>query len=414
MSKSTFNPTQKAWAFYDWANSVYSLVITTAIFPIFYAAVVPDEVSFFGSLWVNTELYTYILAASFLLVAFMSPFLSGISDVKGNKKSFLSFFCTLGSISCVALYFFEWNFAFGLLCVFLASIGFWGSLVFYNAYLPELAVNEEQDALSARGFSYGYIGSSFLLIALLVAIQVFGMPAKWAFVITGVWWLGFAQVTLRKMPVIAQKLNASIWSGFEELKVVWRKTKEVSGMRWFLVSFFVYSMGVQTVMIMATLFGAKEIVDMPDAGLIISVLLIQFLAAFGAEFSARLAKKFGGLSVIKGIVLGWVGICLIAYYIQFAWQFYLLACFVGLVMGGVQSLSRSTYSNYIPGTTDTASFFSFFDVTEKIGIVIGMVAYGAIEGLTGSMRNSVLALIVFFVLGWIALHRTQKAHKRAL
>jgi len=217
---------------------------------------------------------------------------------------------------------------------------------------------------------------------------------------------------LRKLPSIEARENVSIFSGFKELQKVWNLTKEITGIRWFLGSFFVYSMGVQTVMIMATLFGAKEIVDMPEAGLIISVLLIQFLAAVGAEACARLAGKFGGLAVIKGIVLGWIAICLIAYYITFAWQFYALAALVGIVMGGVQSLSRSTYASYIPGKEDTASFFSFFDVTEKLGIVIGMVAYGLIEGLTGSMRNSVLVLIVFFVLGWVFLGKTQQQNRR--
>lgn len=409
---SKYNGVQKAWAFYDWANSVYSLVIATAIFPLFYEAIVPDTVEFLGMQWVNTELYSYVMAASFLTVALMSPMLSGISDVKGNKKSFLAFFCYLGSFSTIALYFFELDLGLGLLIMFLASIGFWGSLVFYNAYLPEIASVEEQDGLSARGFSYGYIGSSILLIALLVAIQVLDMPVKWGFIITGVWWLVFAQVTLRKLPSIEARENVSIFSGFKELQKVWNLTKEITGIRWFLGSFFVYSMGVQTVMIMATLFGAKEIVDMPEAGLIISVLLIQFLAAVGAEACARLAGKFGGLAVIKGIVLGWIAICLIAYYITFAWQFYALAALVGIVMGGVQSLSRSTYASYIPGKEDTASFFSFFDVTEKLGIVIGMVAYGLIEGLTGSMRNSVLVLIVFFVLGWVFLGKTQQQNRR--
>lgn len=412
-NKKTIN----GWAFYDWANSVYPLVVTTAIFPIFYEAVtstknsagevISDTVSLFGYNFVNTELYTYTIALSFLIVSAISPLLSGLADYIGDKKRFLQFFCYLGASACASLFFFDTAYlGISMLLIMLTSIGFWGSLVFYNAYLPEIATTDLHDKISAKGYGLGYIGSSLLLIALLVAIQVFGMPAKWSFVITGLWWAGFAQITYSRLPKKVQgiKPKANLLNGFQELNKVLKQLKELTTLKRYLRAFFIYSMGVQTVMLMATLFGKKEIMGMPDSGLIISVLLIQFVAVGGAYLFSWVSKKIGNVQALIIAVLMWVGICIAAYFIYTPIGFYALAGIVGLVMGGIQSLSRSTYSKLIPvETKDTASFFSFYDVTEKIGIVIGMFAYGAIEALTGSMRNSVLALIVFFALGLILL-----------
>ncbi|MFT6845430.1 MAG: UMF1 family MFS transporter [Flavobacteriales bacterium] len=405
------------WIFYDWANSVYPLVITTAIFPIFYEAVttskgingeLSDVVTFFGNSVINTALYTYIIALSFLIVSVISPLLSGVADYIGNKKRFLQFFCYLGASACASLYFFDTSYLeFSMFLVMMTSIGFWGSLVFYNAYLPEIAPATEHDRISAKGYAFGYIGSSILLIGLLVAIQVFDMPAKWSFVITGLWWAGFAQITYARLPKVIKTdshAKGKLLKGFLELKKVLSQLKDLSSLKKYLRAFFVYSMGVQTVMLMATLFGKKEIIDMPDSGLIISVLLIQFVAVGGAYLFSWVSKKIGNINALIIAVVMWVFICIAAYFIYTAIGFYVLAGVVGLVMGGIQSLSRSTYSKLIPeGSKDTASFFSFYDVTEKIGIVIGMFAYGAIEAITGSMRNSVIGLITFFVLGLILL-----------
>lgn len=357
--------------------------------------------------FINTELYTYTIALSFLIVSAISPLLSGLADYIGDKKRFLQFFCYLGASACASLYFFNPDYlGLSMLLIMLTSIGFWGSLVFYNAYLPEIAPVEHHDKISAKGYALGYIGSSLLLIALLVAIQVFNMPAKWSFVITGLWWAGFAQITYRRLPkkVQAVKPKASLLNGFRELNKVLKQLKELTTLKRYLRAFFIYSMGVQTVMLMATLFGKKEIIGMPDSGLIISVLLIQFVAVGGAYLFSWISKKIGNVQALIIAVLMWVMICIAAYFIYTPIGFYALAGVVGLVMGGIQSLSRSTYSKLIPEETkDTASFFSFYDVTEKVGIVIGMFAYGAIEALTGSMRSSVLALIVFFALGFILL-----------
>lgn len=422
-----------AWAFYDWANSSYPLVITTAIFPLFYAAVTSgqveqvngveaDVVYFFGIRFVNTALYSFVTSASFLVVALLSPILSGIADYSGQKRYFLSLFCYLGSAACIGLFWFSPDYLeFSMVFPFLASIGYWGSMVFYNAYLPEIAPPEEHDRISARGFTMGYIGSVILLVGNLIAIQAYAMPAKYAFITVGLWWAGFSQITLRRLPKnpFQHKVKPNdpiLKKGYNELIKVWHQLKEMPSLKRFLSAYFVFNMGVQTVMLMAILFANKEIqwpidpaTGEPDtSGLIIAVILIQLIASIGAFVMSRLSKKIGNIMVLKIVVGLWVLLCLYAYFIHTPMEFYLLAAAVGFVMGGIQSMSRSTYSKLLPKTEDHASFFSFFDVAEKIGIVIGTFAFGYIEDFTGSMRNSVLVLIIFFVVGFLLLQKVPK------
>lgn len=421
MIKKGDKRTMNGWAFYDWANSVYPLVISTAIFPIFYEAktsvkddagnIISDTVIFFGSEIANTVLYSYVVAASFLMVCILSPILSGVADYSGSKKRFLQFFCYLGALATASLFFFDpARIELGMLSLFLASLGFWNSLVFYNAYLPEVAEKSDHDRLSAKGFSLGYAGASILLIGCLIGIKVFGMPAEYAFVLTGLWWIGFSQITYRVLPASgsSNKITGKILGdGFRELKKVGKFITTTRRLKRFLYSFFLFSMGVQTVMLVAVLFATKEVFvgeNANPAGLIIAVLLIQFIAIPGAYAFSWASKKIGNIKTLGIALFIWSLCCAYAYlFVHDPFNFYLLAGFVGFVMGGTQSLARSTYSKYIPETTDTASFFSFFDITEKTGIVIGMVIFGYIEATSGDMRTSILALIVFFVLGFLAL-----------
>ena len=406
-----------AWTFYDWANSVYPLVITSAIFPIFYENVVAEHVVFFGCSLVNTELYSYVVSLSFIIVAVSSPLLSGIADYSGSKKSFMKFFCYLGAFSCMSLYFFNSDYLeLSMISVLLASVGFWGSLVFYNAYLPEIATSDLHDKISAKGFSRGYIGSSILLIICLVLIQLMDVNPKYSFVLTGLWWVGFGQITFKKLPnnIYNHKSEGGVFlKGFYELISVWKQLKVNVNLKRYLGAFFIYSMGVQTVMIMAIFFGAKEIAWTDESskttGLIMSVLIIQFIAIAGAYLMAYLSSKMGNIKTLAISIFIWIGICVGAYgFVTEPIHFYFIAVAVGFVMGGIQSLSRSTYSKLLPETEDYASFFSFYDVTEKIAIVIGTFAYGFIEGLTGDMRQSILAVIVFFILGFLLLLRIPK------
>lgn len=407
---------QGSWAMYDWANSVYSLVITSTIFPVYYNSVTKgvdgsDRVNFFGWDVVNTVLYSYSISFSFLVIAILSPLLSGIADASGKKLTFMKFFAYLGSVSCIGLFFFDGgNLEFGIICSILASIGYAGSIVFYNAYLPEIAEEHEYDFLSARGFALGYMGSVILLVFNLLLIQFpdwFGIPegsfaARLSFLITGFWWAGFSQIPFRVLPKNPYKKQIErklLLNGYEEIQKVFARVRNMPAMKRFLASFFFYSMGVQTVMYLAASFGDKEL-GLPGDQLILTVLIIQFVAIGGSYLFAFISKFYGNKISLMIMVFIWIGICGAAYYVYSVYEFYALAFVVGMVMGGIQSLSRSTFSKLIPDeTTEHASFFSFYDVTEKLAIVIGTFTYGAIEQLTGSMRNSALSLGIFFVVG---------------
>lgn len=409
----------RAWTFYDWANSVYSLSITTAIFPIYYNSITTangsDQVTFLGRTFTNTALYSYALSFSFLVIAFLSPLLSGIADYKGNKKFFMRLFCFLGSSACASLYFFKDlpQLDMGIFSFILASIGWAGSIVFYNAFLPEIATIDMQDKVSARGFALGYIGSSLLLIFNLAMILYpswfgitnSGMASRISFLMTGLWWFGFALFTFKYLPekTSTQKSNNQLLTkGFNELIKVLKQLQSLPMLKRFLISFFFYNMGVQTVMYVASLFGTKEL-HMRDDELIITVLIIQFVAIAGAYLFSFLSSKVGNIKALLIGVTIWVGICWAAYFVSTSLQFFALAFAVGMIMGGIQSLSRSTYSKMLPVTQDNASYFSFYDICDKIGLVLGTVAYGYIEELTGSMRNSILVLMTFFVVGLFSL-----------
>jgi UMF1 family MFS transporter len=411
------------WAMYDWANSVYNLVITTTFFPAYYAAVTslsnfPDGITFLGRRFVNTELKDYVLAFGFLVIALLSPILSSIADYKGNKKNFMRFFCYLGAVSCSLLYFFDKDHvALGLMCFMFAGIGFYGSQVFYNSYLPEIASEKDMDRISAKGYTMGYIGSVLMQLvgfALVMTMEDKGLALTITFLLVGIWWVSFAQITFNRLPISPKSERKAkkhvLVNGFHELKIVWQQVIKMPVLKRFLSAFFFYSMGVQTVMLVAIDFGIKEL-KLADDKLIITAVIIQLVAIAGAVAMSRLSAKYGNIKVLIFTVLLWIGVCITGYFITTEMHFYILASLVGLVMGGIQSLSRSTYSKLMPETKDTASFFSFYDVTEKLAIVIGLFSFGLIEGLTGNMRNSLLALIAFFLLGLLMLLATAATQK---
>ncbi len=416
----------RAWSMYDWANSAYNLVITSTIFPVYYMSITSnqvagtDKVSFFGWTLINSALLNYALAFAYLIIAFLSPILSSIADYKGSKKRFMQLFCYIGAAACCSLFFFKGTaqLELGIILAVIAAIGYCGSLVFYNAYLPEIAAARDQDKLSAQGFAYGYVGS--VLLQLICLAIIFALPEgtlgpRISFLLVGLWWFGFAQITFRylpdSLPVAGTQIRGTLASGFKELQLVARQVRQLPLLKTYLVAFFCYSMGVQTVMLAAAEFGSKEIrklvdgqlVPMGAQDLIITILLIQLVAIAGAMLMAKLSQWIGNIRVLMLTVLLWIGICVAAFYTYTATGFYMLAVMVGLVMGGIQSISRSTYSKMMPQTKDTASFFSFYDVTEKIAIVIGMFSFAFIEHITGSMRNSIFALAIFFLLGFVFL-----------
>jgi MFS transporter, UMF1 family len=420
------------WAMYDWANSVYNLVITTTFFPIYFTSVAKnfngtDKVDFLGRTFVNSSLYDYSLAVAYLLIALSYPVLTSIADTRGNKKSFMRFFCYMGAIGCSALFLFSdvSRLGLGIAAFMLASMGYVGSLVFYNAYLPEIAALEDRDRVSARGFSFGYIGSVIMQLigfALVMTMKDQGYATRLTFLLVGLWWIGFAQITFSRLPKTIKEKQAQtvnvFKSGFAAVRIVYNEVKELPVLKRFLRGFFFYSMGVQTVMLAATLFGTK-LLGLPDAKLIITVVLIQLVAVPGAIIMSRLSEKWGNIKVLMLVVFFWILICIAAFltaqYKEMGgnpeYGFYGLAIAVGLVMGGIQSLSRSTYSKLMPETEDTASFFSYYDLTEKVAIVIGMFAFGFIEELLGSMKYSILSLIIFFAIGMLWLYGALKKQK---
>ncbi|MCG8749222.1 MFS transporter [Tenacibaculum finnmarkense] len=415
-----------AWAFYDWANSVYSLVISTAVFPLYYSAVTKGKtVRFLGMDWEHPDsLYSYALSFSFLVVAFISPILSGIADYTGSKKKFMKFFCWMGGLSVIALYFFKgvdtvW---IGILFTILASIGFWASWVFYNAYLPEVALPEQQDKASAKGFMYGYVGSVILLIINLILIQkpdlfgiTTGMASRISFVMVGLWWIGFAQITFKKLPddiYNKQPDNDYIWKGYRELKIVYKELLNYPTLKRFLISFFFLSIGVQTIILMAAIFGSSEL-NLPTFNMILTILLVQIIAIFGAYIFSRISGKFGNITALKITIIIWMLVCFFAFSLDKTQEnvgiyFYGLGGLLGLVQGAIQTLTRSTYSKLLPDTQDHATYFSFYDVTEKIAIVLGTSVYGVLYAITDSMQWSVLCLAVFFLASFVVLSTMKK------
>lgn len=414
-----------AWASYDWANSVYHLVITSTLFPIYYEAVTNsggnNTIRFFGFSFLPDALYTYALSFAFLVIATISPLLSGIADYSGNKKIFMKFFCYMGALACSLLYFFTASTLWiGITMVIFACIGYAGSIVFYNAYLPEIVERHDQDRVSAKGFAYGYTGSSILLIINLVMVQkpqwfgfsTIGAATRWSFITVGVWWIGFAQIAFHYLPTnpfgeVKKQAVRNIWKGYQELMKVWIILKTTKRLRRFLIAFFIYNTGVRTIMLVANLFGSNTL-HLGAGQLIPTILIIQFVAVAGAYIFSYIAKKKSDIYMLKWAIFIWAAVCVGAYFTYTATQFYILAFFVGLVMGGVQALSRSTYSKMLPDTVDHASFFSFYDVCENVGSVLGLFLYGWVYDFTHDMRNSIAFLLSLFVFGFILLNRVPK------
>lgn len=411
----------QSWAFFDWANSSYNLVITSTIFPAYYTIITTtaahgDQVTFFGLKFTNTALSNYALSLAYLIMVILLPILSATADYRGNKKNFMKIFTYIGGIACMGLFFFKLEtLELGIVCFIIAAMGYIGGVLFNNSYLPEIATKDQQDRVSAQGYAYGYVGSVLLQLICFVFVlkpELFGitdgsLPARLSFLLVGIWWIGFAQISFNRLPAGSPDYTAInknvVHSGFGELVKVWRQLKSMKVMKRFLIAFFFYSMGVQTVMLAAAGFGEKTL-HLGTSKLIAVILIIQLVAILGAIWMSKLAKRIGNVSVLILVVGIWVMTCIYAYFITNEYEFYGLAAVVGLIMGGIQSLSRSTYSKFIPeNTPDTASFFSFYDVTEKLAVVIGLFSFAYIEEQTGSMRNSVLALASFFVLGLIFL-----------
>ncbi len=403
------------WAFFDWANSAYALVITVAIFPPYFLALAPDRVNIGGASIRDESLMAWCISLAYLVIAAASPLLSGIADYGGRKMRFMRSFTLLGSLACMSLFFFGSSESLwvGVLGFVLATVGFAGGIVFYNAYLPDIATEERYDAVSARGFIFGFAGSVLLLVANLAMIlqyEALGFPSetaaiRWAFVSVGMWWLGFAQIPFRRLPPDRPgALPAKVLKkGYEEIRKAFGILRQSGNTTRFLVSFFCYNAGVQAILFLASSFADKEM-QMEKSRLIVLVLILQLVAIVGAYLSSRLSAWKGNRASLLTMLTIWTVICLLGYDVRTEAEIFALGGAIGLVMGGTQALSRSTYAKFLPEeTTETTSFFSFYDVMDKVSTVFGTLVFGLVAQLFGGMRTSVLVLSGLFVVSMVLL-----------
>ncbi len=409
----------RGWVMYDWANSVYQLTIASAIFPIYYNTITKNgndfTISFFGLPVINTVLYSWAIAAAYLIVAIGSPLFSSMADYTGRRKGFMRAFTLIGATACGTLFFFDKNhIELGVIAFALGTVGYGGSIVFYNSFLPVIADPEDQDRISARGYSMGYLGGVVLLLFNLLMIMkpnLFGiaadssLPARISFLSVFIWWIAFSQITFSRLPKYTFRKRISkdsvLSNGYKELRLVFKRIKKSYNLSMYLSGFFFLMMGVLTTMFMAATYGEKEM-GLKEDVLIPTILVIQLVGMLGAWMFARISKKLGNLRALMITIVSWTLICVGAYFITNTTQFVTAAFFIGIVMGGSQSLARSTYSKMLPDdTTDHTSFFSFYDVMEKLATVAGTFSFGVIEAITGSMRYSVLAITMFFTISLI-------------
>ena len=408
-----------AWAIFDWANSAYALVIATAIFPIYFIAVSPDVINVFGTEISDSSLYSFSISLAYLLIALIAPILGGIADAGSKRKFFMRAFTLIGSVACATLFLFSdasmvW---LGTAAFIIATVGFAGSLIFYDALLPDIASSDMYDQVSAKGYAFGYIGSVLLLIFILYMSQspeVFGfqsesdLPYRLGFLLVGVWWYGFAQYSFKHLPKDKEERlkRGLIRSGYREVKKVWAEIQSKKDVKWFLISFFFYSAGVQTVIYLATIFAEKEL-RFETSELIITVLILQLVAIVGAYIFAHYSTRAGSSKAIIVMILIWIGICIGAYFVQTKAVFFMLAFAVGLVLGGLQSSSRASYTKLIHGEEELNSYFSIYDLLFYLSIVFGTFSFGLIESLTHNLRYSVLILSLYFIIALIIFTRVR-------
>jgi len=380
---------------------------------------------------INTVLYSWAIAVAYLLVAIMSPLFSSMADYTGRRKGFMRAFTLIGATACGALFFFDKNhIELGIIAFSLGTIGYGGSIVFYNSFLPVIAEPEDQDRISARGYSMGYLGGVVLLLFNLLMIMkpnLFGiaadssLPARISFVTVFLWWIGFSQITFSRLPKYTycqRTKHESVWTnGYKELRTVFNQIRKSRRLSLYLTGFFFLMMGVLTTMFMAATYGEKQL-GLKEDVLIPTVLCIQLVGMLGAWMFARISEKIGNLPALMITIGIWTLTCVGAYFVTDTIQFLTVAFFIGIVMGGSQSLARSTYSKMLPAdTTDHTSFFSFYDVMEKLATVAGTFSFGLIEAITGSMRFSVLAITVFFVISlffMLLLYRRTRIESRVI
>jgi UMF1 family MFS transporter len=402
---------------YDWANSAFATTILAAVLPIYFVSIVPKggvNITVFGLSFHTfaTPLWSYGITIAMVIVAISAPILGAIADSSRSKRQFLIWFTYLGAFFTALLVTIGYgDYLRALLFFIIANIGFAAGNVFYDAFLPEIAPEGERDYVSGKGFAYGYLGGGLLLVINLLMIQHpgwFGIPdaawgARLSFLTVGIWWGVFAIPTFLYVRDQGQgrKHPHYIRRGFNTIATTMQKMRRFKDLLKFLVSFLIYNDGIQTVIVMAAIFGKEEL-GFSVFTLIGCLLMVQVIGFPSSLFMGRLAQRIGEKQTIYICLAVYCGIVIYGYFITTPMEFWVLGALVGLVQGGSQAISRSLYSSLLP-LGHEAEFFGFFAIANRFASIFGPLVFGVVANVTGSVRNSILALITFFIVGFIIL-----------
>lgn len=416
---------QFGWCLYDWANSAFATVVLAAVLPVYFVSLVPKAgatLPFFGAhTFSASSLWGYSVSISMLIIALAAPTLGALADRNGWHKSLLGVFCLVGCVATALLGLTQTgDYLFAATLFVIGNIGFAGGNILYNAYLPLLAAPKDIDRLSAKGFAYGYIGGGLLLALVFILIlkhQNFGFvdPAsatRCGFLLTAVWWLLFSIPTFSYLPKTDKSPSPanrfSIRSYLQQFKQLLR----YRDLSLFLIAFLCYNDGIQTIIAVSAIFAREEL-QLGQSTIIGCFLMIQFLAMPGAMLFGRLAEKIGAARAILISLLTFTLVCVFAYRMTTALEFWLLGGVIAIILGGSQALSRSLFASMVP-KQKSAEFFGFFTISSRFASIFGPLLFAVVADLTGSSRNSILALGIFFIIGGALLLFVNVARGREL
>ncbi len=407
-------PDLRAWAMYDWAISGFQTIVMTAVFPIFFARVPAGLLSPPEATARYADLNTLYLA----VVALLSPVLGAVADYLGIARKLLFWFMMLGVAATAGFALIgPGDLQLASVLFVLAMIGATTSFVFYESLLPRLAAPSEVDRVSSAGYALGYIGGGILLAACLVAIQFpqavglgaggRGLATRLTFVATAAWWLIFSIPLFRRVPELPRLIEKDeslrenpVRAAFVRLGETFRSLREFRQAFLLLAAFLIYNDGIQTIIKMATAYGAE--IGIPDSAMMLAILIVQFVGVPCAFLFGALAGRIGAKPAILLGLAVYTLISIVGYHMRTAGQFFVLAAMVGLVQGGTQALSRSLFASMTPAHK-SAEFFGFYSVFEKFAGIFGPLFFAISIRMTGSSRNAILSVIAFFVVGGFML-----------
>lgn len=410
---------EKSWAFYDWANSAYSMTITSTVLPIYFKSVAESGGMSPSN---STALWGYTISFSTMIVSLLAPILGTIADYKGNKKKFFKFFFSIGVLFTTLLAFIPENSPLLLLlCYGFTLVGFSGTNIFYDAFLIDVTNRDRMDKVSSYGFALGYIGSTIpfiISIAVVLLTQKGILPislplaCKITFLITSVWWLIFTIPILKNVNQIyyVEPENNPIRKSFKRLFSTLKQIKSHRNIFLFLIAYFFYIDGVDTIIGMASSYGTDLGISM--VSLLIILLLTQFVAFPFTILYGKLSEKIGGKKLLYLGILTYTIICIYGYFIKTTLDFWILAMAVGSAQGGIQAISRSFFGKMVP-KENANEFFGFYNIFGKFAAIMGPLLMAIITQVTGQTRNGILSLILLFVVGFLCLTKVNDTNHKA-